>query len=114
MELKSIIYEDDVIAIGIGPLTPRYENAKEDILCLAIRYVPSEPYKSKDGKLIETTNKMGGATDWFVLPSSFEGPIGKKLIEQRAAGLPGFDEHGFALMVSWLVDREEIEDGMCY
>jgi hypothetical protein len=112
MDLKSIIYEDDVIAIGL--VTPRYEKAKEDVLCLAIRYLPPEPYHSKDGKLIKTTNNMGGATDWFVLPSSFGGPIGRKLIEQRAAGLQGFDEDGFSAMVRWLVGLDEIDDAVCY
>jgi len=114
MDLKSIIYEDGVIAIGIGLVTPRYENAKKDILCLAIRYLPPEPYHSKEGTLVKTTNNMGGATDWFVVPSSFDGAIGRKLIEQRAAGLQGFNEDGFSAMVSWLLDLEEIEDAMGY
>jgi len=58
---------------------------------------------------------MGEATDWFVLPFSFAAPIGRKLVEQKAAGLPGFDEDGFASMVRWLVDLVgEVDDAMCY
>lgn len=112
MDLKHLIYEDDVIAVGLTAF--RYENAKEEILRLVIRYLPPKIYHSKDGELSKTTNTMGGATDWFVLPFSFAAPIGRKLIEQRAAGLQGFDEVGFASMVRWLVDLEEIDDAMCY
>ena len=111
MDLKHLIYEDDVIAVGL--IASRYENAKEEILSLVIRYLHPKTYH-KDGQLSKTTNDMGGATDWFVLPFSFAAPVGRKLVEQRAAGLPGFDEDGFASMVRWLVDPDEIDDAICY
>ena len=79
MDVKHLIYEDDVLAVGL--VVSPYRG--DDILCLAIRYLPPPPLRSKDGDLIETTNLMGGATDWFILPFSFAAPVGRTLLSFR-------------------------------
>jgi hypothetical protein len=48
-----------------------------------------------------------------VLPFTFAAAVGRTLVSQKAAGLPGFAENGFGAMVSWLVDLEELDDAMC-
>jgi hypothetical protein len=80
---------------------------------LAMRYLPPESYRDKKGNLVRTTNKMGGETELFILPYSFSVAISKCLIEQKASGLPGFED-GFAQMIAWLVEMQEIQDSMCY
>ena len=46
--------------------------------------------------------------------TTFGAAIGRTLVAQKAAGLPGFRDEGFKVMVSWLIDLEELEDAMCY
>ena len=106
---KTIIYNDNVIEVCI---IPNSEN--EELKSLAIRYLKPKNYQGKDGKEIQVTNAMGGETDWFILPFSFGVAIGKKLFEQKGAGLIGFNENGFDELKKWLIEMEEIDDAMCY
>jgi hypothetical protein len=57
---------------------------------------------------------MDGETDWFILPFTFGAAIGKKLFEQKNAGLEGFNEKGYKELQEWLIEMEEIDDAMCY
>ena len=110
--MECSIYEDGVIAVTL--LMQDEAMPQKSRFGLAIRYLPPESYQDKSGNPVETTNSMGGETDWFILPYSFGVAIGKCLIQQKTAGLPGFSDDGFAKMVSWLVEMEEIPDAMCY
>ena len=115
MQIKYPVYNDIVIAVA---LFAEDESAdQKSLLNLAIRWLPPQPLKGKDGKTVETTNIMGGETDWFILPHSFGVAVGRRLIEQKVAdsGLAeNFDENGFKRMVSWLVEMNELCDAMCY
>ena len=109
---KCIIYDDGVISIGLH--VENTETDENDLFHIAIKWLTPEPYQQKDGTIVETTNIMGGETSWFVLPYSIGTAVGKKLAEQKIAGLPGFHESGFNRMVKWLVEMEYIDDSMCY
>jgi hypothetical protein len=111
MGIKIPVYEDGVIAIALVSETP--ESAKKLLFNIAIRYLPPESY-FKNGEVIATTNKMGGETDWFVIPFSFSSAIGRQLIEQKVSGLQGFNESGFSRMIEWLIEMNEIDDAMGY
>ena len=108
IQVQHVVYEDGDIAValvqsptgGTGP-------------SLALRWLAPKPYQ-KDGKTIHTTNLMGGETDWFIIPFSLAVGVARALLEQKTAGLAGFDEQGFTKMVAWLVDLEELNDAMCY
>lgn len=106
------VYSDGVIAVAL--VAEDLEGAEKNLLHLAIRWLPPLPYRDKAGKPVPTTNVMGGETDWFWLPYTFGTAVGKKLVEQKVAGLDGFQVDGFARMVAWLVDMEELDDAMCY
>ena len=110
MEPKYTVYQDGTIAVGLF-------TGEKDVLRLGLRWLRPEPLRGKDGQLQETTNVMGGETQWFLLPDSFGAAVGRRLIEQRVAdcGLTQFfDEAGFRAMVSWLIAGEELSDAMCY
>lgn len=115
MDPTYIVYRDGIIAVGLFA-----ENASEDkrnILHVGLRWLPPETYRRQDGQAQQTTNVMGGETQWFLLPHSFGAAVGRKLIEQRVVdrGLAQFfTEPGFERMVSWLVEGDELSDGMCY
>lgn len=115
MDPKYTVYQDGTIAVGLFA-----EDAAADekhLLHVGVRWLRPEPYRARDGRIQETTNVMGGETQWFLLPHSFGAAVGRRLIEQRVAdcGLAEyFDEPGFKRMVSWLVDMEELSDSMCY
>ena len=109
MKVQHLVYEDTVIAVALVSTTHGHPSAS-----LALRWLQPRPYTAKDGSTIEPTNSMGGATDWFVVPVTYAAAIGRTLVEQNAAGLKGFDEDGFAALVSWLVDDQELHDSMCY
>jgi hypothetical protein len=51
MDLKHLIYEDGVTAVGL--IASRFENAKKEISSLVIRYLPPKIYHSKDGGVIK-------------------------------------------------------------
>ena len=107
-----LVYDDSVIAIGLF--------AREDtssisrLYNLGIRWLPPQAVRRGNEELHELTNAMGGATDWFLLPSSLGSAIGKHLVAQKAGGLPEFIDEGYQEMVSWLVEIEELPDAMCY
>jgi hypothetical protein len=114
MNPKYTVYEDGEISVGLFA-----EDAKADqkhLLHLGVRWLRPKAYKGKDGKPVETTNIMGGETQWFLLPHSFGVAVGRTLIEQKVAnGLEGyFNEQAFRRMVSWAVEMGELSDGMCY
>ena len=60
------------------------------------------------------TNHMGGETAWFVIPQTYAAAVGRTLVEQHATGTPGFAADGFAALVEWLVEDEELTQGMGY
>jgi hypothetical protein len=108
IEPQEIVYDDGDIAVGL--VRSPSGNAG---LSLALRWLPPQPYR-KHGRLVSTTNLMGGETGWFIIPFSLAVGVARTLIEQKAAGLSGFRASGFSKMVSWLVELEEITDAMCY
>ena len=109
---NKIIYNDDVIEACIFS-----DSENVELKSIAIRYLKPTNYigkDGKDGKVVEVTNAMGGKTDWFVLPYTFGAVIGKKLFEQKNAGLDGFNDDGYQELRNWLIEMEEIDDAMCY
>ena len=104
----TIIYHDDVIEVCIIA-----DTESEELKNLAIRYLEPKSYKGMEGQEIQVTNVMGGETDWFILPFTFGIAIGKKLFEQKGAGLSGFSKKGFKELKEWLIEMEEIDDAMC-
>ena len=108
MTLQQLVYEDGNIAVALLSLEDG-QSAR-----LAVRWLDPPQYKGKDGRVHDTTNVMGGATDWFIVPLTFGTAIGRTLVEQNAAGLSGFDDAGFAALVQWLIASDELEDAMCY
>ena len=109
------VYDDGEISVALFA-----EDAEADqmhLLHLGVRWLRPKAYKRKDGQPVETTNIMGGETQWFLLPHSFGVAVGRTLIEQKVAdcGLGRyFNEKAFSRMVSWLVEMEELTDAMCY
>ena len=112
MKVKYPVYDDGVISVSL--FAEDQKAAEKDLLYIAIRWLQPQTYKDKKGKEISVTNIMGCETDWFILPHSFGAAVGKNLISQKVAGLDGFNKKGFAKLVSWLVEMEEIQDSMNY
>jgi len=106
---SKIIYKDTVIEVSI---IDNSENT--ELKQIALRYLKPQDYINKNGDNVRITNSMGGETDWFILPHTFGATIGKKLFEQKNAGLQGFEEDGYKELLKWLVELEIIEDAMCY
>jgi hypothetical protein len=106
------VYDDGVIAVTL--VAENSDHAERNLMHLGIRWLPPRPYRGKDGTMVEVTNIMGGETELFLLPHTFGAVIGKEMVERKTAGAPGFDESGFAKLVVWLVDNNELEQGMCY
>src|SRR5215204_72330 len=106
------IYEDDVIEVAL--LSATADSAERNLFDFAIRYLKPQDYRNMKGETVKVTNSMGGETDWFVVPHTFGVAIAKKMIEQKAAGLQGFNESGFERMMNWLIGLEELDDAMCY
>jgi len=109
LHVKHKVYSDDEIAVSLVKI-----DSHRDSLNLAIKWSEPQPYRRKEGELVETTNLMGGETDWFIVPFSLAVGVARVLIEQKVTGLSGFDESGFSAMVRWLVELEELNDAMCY
>ena len=109
MNIGQLIYEDGVVAVALAS-TPEGGSS----LRLALRWLEPQSYRGRDQRMVETTNAVGGATDWFIVPLTFGAAIARTLVEQHAAGLTGFTEDGFAALVRWLVDDNELHDSMCY
>jgi hypothetical protein len=115
MNPKYIVYDDGVISVGF--FAEDSEADQEHLLHLGMRWLRPIPYENKNGQLVETTNVMGGETQWFLLPHSFGVTIARRLIEQKVAesGLSiYFNDQAFKRMVSWLVEMDELSDAMCY
>lgn len=106
------VYSDSVIAVAL--FAEDVESDQKNLLYLGVRWLLPAPYRRKNGEMVEVTNIMGGETEWFLLPYTLGTAIGLRLVEQKVAGLSGFDKKGFKRMVSWLVDMEELDDAMCY
>jgi len=106
---KINLYKDSVIEVGI--LIDSENNSLKNI---ALKYLKPKNYNDKDGNKIFVNNKMGGETDWFILPHTFGITIGKKLFEQHSTGLKGFDKLGVEILKNWLIEFEVIDDAMCY
>ncbi|MCX7409407.1 MAG: hypothetical protein NTZ32_15120 [Planctomycetales bacterium] len=110
--MEFTVYNDGVISVS---LVAEDENkAERNLWHLAVRWLPPQPYRDKAGNVVQTTNVMRGETEAFRLPHTFGAAVGKKLIEQKVSGLSGFHDDGFAKMIAWLVDMEELTDAMCY
>jgi hypothetical protein len=109
MNVQHLVYEDGVIAVAM--VSP---SDSPSLVGLAMRWLKPRPYTGKDGGIVQVTNHMGGETDWFVVPSTLAAAVGRRLVEQRAAGLAGFEADGFAALVRWLVEIEELPDSMSY
>jgi hypothetical protein len=112
---QQLVYSDGEIAVSLVADSDR--EAEKMVLHLAMRWLPPKPYKDRQGNSVNTTNCMGGETDWFWLPTSFGYAVGRVLIEQKTASpelARYFDEIGFAKLVQWLVDDHELTSGMCY
>jgi len=105
---ECLIYEDMVIAVAL--VSP---DGGSDMR-LAIRWIEPGASKGKDGRTESLTNLMGGSTGWFIVPFTFGTAIGRTLVHQNAAGLGGFHAAGFAVLVRWLIESEELNDAMCY
>ncbi len=112
MHVTCPVYEDTVIAVVLW--AEDEQAAEKCLFTLAVRYLPPEDYRDRDGDLTQTTNCMGGETDWFILPYDFGVASAKRLIEQKVGGLTGFNGDGFQKMVRWLVEMQEMPDAMCY
>jgi hypothetical protein len=112
MNIEYPVYADDEIAVVL--LAKDQSAVQKNLFSLAVRYLLPKSYQQKNGNLVETTNLMGGETAWFILPHSFGTVVGKRLIEQKISGLPGFNEDGYTRMISWLVEMGELHDAMVY
>ena len=109
IEVQDAIYDDGVIAVALVRTSERSNHPS-----IAMRWLAPQPYRGRDGVLVATTNLMGSSTDWFILPSTLGSAVGRTLVQQHAAGLSGFNAAGFAALVQWLVEGEELPDAMCY
>ncbi len=108
--INEIIYDDDIIAVRISSQADR-----DDILQISLRYCAPKDVKDKNGEVIgHLMNRMGGETDWFILPHTFGAEIGRKLFEQYNAGLDGFNKNAVLILKQWLIDMEVIHVAMCY
>ena len=107
--INKTIYKDTVIEVSI---VNNSENS--ELKQIALRYLKPQDYTNKNGDLVKVSNVMNGETDWFILPHTFGAAIGKKLFEQKNAGLIGFEESGYKELLVWLIEMEIIEDAMCY
>ena len=109
IKILHTVYDDAVIAVALVS-----SSASPASRSLALRWLRPRPNTGKDGQLVQLTNHMGGETDWFVVPFSLAAAMGRMLVEQQAGGLAGFDRDGFAALVRWLIEAEELHDAMCY
>lgn len=114
MRAEHEIYLDSVIAVALLVHDKAPEDQESFSRHLGIKWLAPKNYRNKKGVEGSVTNVMGGETDWFILPLTFGAAIGKQLIEQNAAGLPGFDEGGHQAMIEWLLEGEDIFDVMYY
>ena len=109
--MEFTVYSDGVISVSL--IAEDMNEAERNLWHLAVRWLPAQG-RDKAGNAVQTSNIMGGETVPFLLPHTFGTAVAKKLIEQKVSGLLGFHDDGFARMVAWLVDMEELTDAMCY
>lgn len=107
MTVHQTVYNDGVVSVGLV-------SSDEADVRVALRWLKPQTYTDKKGQGVETTNVMGGETEWFTLPRTFGAAIGRLLVEQKSTGLHGFDDEGFAGLVRLLVEDEELHDCMTY
>jgi len=107
MNIESIVYDDGEISVAL--VKARNETTN---LNMAMKWLEPKP-SYKHGREIQSSNVMGGETEWFILPGTFAGAIGKVLVELKVTGMPYFNEDGFSLLVQWLVEYEYLNDAMC-
>jgi hypothetical protein len=109
MDEATSIYNDGEIDVSLmrSPGT-------EEVYHIGPRWLEPRPSCRKGGEVVATTNIMGGATEWFLLPHSLGVAVAKALLERHVAGLSGFDPEGVTKLVRWLVEGEELPDSMCY
>lgn len=110
--MEITVYSDSEICVSL--VAEDTDCAAKNLWHLAVRWLPPMPCRDKAGNVMETTNVMGGETEPFILPNTFGAAVGKKLVEQKVAGLLGFHDDGFARMVAWLIDDGELAETMCY
>lgn len=78
MSEYSTVYSDDDIEVA---LTTRHRQKY-----LALRWLEPPGYRKSTDELVtivKTTNVMGGATDWFLMPFSLGAAVGRALLERR-------------------------------
>lgn len=110
--MEITVYDDGEISVSL--VAEDADRAEKNLWHLSLRWLPPMGYRDQSGNIVQTTNIMGGETEPFILPHSFGVAVGKKLIEQKVAGLPGFHDEGFSRMVAWLIDDGALTDAMCY
>lgn len=110
--LEFTVYDDGVIFVSLVAMDKG--KADRNLWHLAIQWLEPEVFRDNTGKTVQTNNIMDGETKLFKLPHSFGVAVAKRLVEQKVAGLAGFHEKGFAKMVEWLVEKNELLDAMCY
>jgi hypothetical protein len=111
MKVTHLVYDDGHISVAM--IAPDEKSGEYQLYHMAVRWLAPKNVR-KNGLEVPTTNAMGGETDWFLLPHTLGVGVAKALIEREAADKENFDGAGFSRMVTWLVDRKEIFDGMCY
>jgi hypothetical protein len=113
-KIQHDVYSDRDIAVAL--VAENAEDAAKMLYRIGIRWLTPGTVQDKDGAVIaHLTNVMGGETDWFILPHDFSVAVARSLIEKKVAGnLPHFVDEGFSKMISWLVEMEELRDGMNY
>lgn len=111
MKVKHLIYEDGVIAVAL--IARDESTAARQLFHVGVRWLAPKSY-SKAGIEVAVTNVMGGETDWFLLPNTLGVGVAKALIQRHAADPKCFDGMAFSRMMTWLVAKKEVFDGMAY
>ena len=89
MAEATTIYNDGEIHVALMRYT-----GNESVYHVGLRWLEPRPSRGRSGEAVATTNIMGGATDWFLLPHSLGVAVAKTLLERHLAGLIGFDPEG--------------------
>lgn len=111
MKVNHLIYDDGHIAVAM--IAADESKAANQLYHIGVRWLAPRDIM-KNGRAVKTTNVMGGETDWFLLPHTLGVGVAKALIERKAAEPKDFDSANFSRMMTWLVELEEVFDGMCY
>ena len=111
MKVQHLIYDDGVIAVAL--IAGDESAAARQLFHLGVRWLAPKSYR-KAGIEVAVTNIMGGETDWFLLPHTLGVGVAKALIQRKAAEPENFDGLAFSRMMTWLVAKKEVFDGMAY